>query len=46
MKKLVSISYSEWAFNLSMLILRVGAGALIIPHGYNKLVHFAELRTK
>jgi putative oxidoreductase len=42
MKKLLSISYSNWAFNIAMLLLRLGAGALIIPYGYSKLVHFAE----
>jgi putative oxidoreductase len=42
MKKLLSVSYKEWAFDLAMLVLRAGAGALIIPHGYEKLIHFAE----
>lgn len=46
MKRLNSISYSEWAFNLSMLLLRVGAGALVLPHGFQKLVNFATLKTK
>ncbi len=44
MKKLLSISYSDWAFNLGMLLLRIGGGALMIPHGYNKLVHFSEMK--
>jgi putative oxidoreductase len=42
MKKLLSVSYSNRAFNTAMLLLRIGCGALIIPHGYSKLVHFAE----
>ena len=42
MKKLLSVAYRDWAFNLAMLVLRVGAGALIIPYGYDKLIHFAE----
>jgi putative oxidoreductase len=42
MKRLLSVSCSDWAFNVGMLLLRLGAGALIIPHGYSKLVHFAE----
>ncbi len=42
MKKLLSISCSDWAFNIGMLLLRIGAGALIMPRGYSKLVHFAE----
>ena len=44
MKKLLSISYKEWAFDLAMLVLRGVAGALIIPHGYDKLVHFAGMK--
>jgi putative oxidoreductase len=42
MKKLLSVSYINWAFNVAMLLLRLGAGALIIPHGYDKLIHFSE----
>ena len=42
MKKLLSVAYRDWAFNCAMLVLRAGAGALIIPHGYDKLIHFAE----
>jgi putative oxidoreductase len=42
MKKLLSVSYRHWAFNLSMFVLRVVSGALIIPYGYAKLIHFAD----
>jgi putative oxidoreductase len=42
MKKLLSVSYREWAFNIAMLGLRLCSGALIIPYGYDKLIHFAE----
>jgi putative oxidoreductase len=42
MKKLLSVSYRDGAFTIAMLLLRVGAGALIIPYGYSKLIHFAE----
>src|ERR1700712_5270233 len=42
MKKLLSVAYRDWSFDLAMLLLRAGAGALIIPHGYDKLIHFAE----
>lgn len=45
MRKLLSVSCSDWAFNLATLILRLGAGILIIPHGYSKLVHFAEKKS-
>jgi len=42
MKKLLSVSYRDWAFDLSMLLLRLCAGVLIIPYGYAKLIHFAD----
>ena len=45
MKKLLSISCKDWAFNLGTLLLRLGAGALIIPHGYSKLVHFSAMKS-
>jgi putative oxidoreductase len=40
MKKLFSIGYTTSAFNIALFILRVGAGILMIHHGYDKLVHF------
>lgn len=46
MKKFFSISYSTAAFNIALLLLRVGAGALIMYHGYDKLVHFSTMQTK
>jgi putative oxidoreductase len=42
MRKLFSTAYSTSAFNLAMFILRVGAGILIMHHGYDKLVHFNQ----
>lgn len=42
MKKLISTAYTGFSFNLAMFILRVILGVLMIPHGYNKLVGFAE----
>ncbi|GAC1569830.1 MAG: hypothetical protein NVS3B8_17350 [Chitinophagaceae bacterium] len=42
MKKLLSVSYRGWSFNIAMFVLRVITGALMIPYGYNKLIHFAE----
>lgn len=41
MKKLMSISYSPLAFNLSMLIIRISMGILMMSHGYDKLVNFS-----
>lgn len=44
MKKLLSTSYSAGVFNFAMLVLRVSMGALMLPHGYDKLVHFVEYK--
>lgn len=42
MKRLISTYYSGFAFNLATFALRVAFGVLMVPHGYNKLVRFAE----
>ena len=44
MKKLLSTSYPAWAFNIAMLLLRIGMAVLMIPHGYDKLVNFASYK--
>jgi len=41
---LLSTQYPAWAFNISMFLLRAGLGLLMIPHGYDKLVHFATYK--
>src|SRR5688500_17857486 len=46
MKRLTSINYSNTAFNVGMFILRVTSGALILVHGYGKLVRFGEMKSK
>lgn len=46
MRKFLSITYSQAAFNIAMLVLRLGGGALAMSHGYSKLVHFAEMKSK
>ncbi len=46
MRKLLSINYSQSAFNIAMLVLRVGAGAMCMSHGYSKLVQFGSMKTK
>jgi putative oxidoreductase len=43
MRKLFSIGYSTSAFNIAALILRLGSGALMLPHGYDKLVKFKTM---
>lgn len=40
--KLLSTRYSNGAFNIGTLILRVGMATFMIPHGYDKLVHFSQ----
>jgi putative oxidoreductase len=42
--KLLSTKYSNGAFNVGMLVLRLGMAGLMLPHGYDKLVHFATYR--
>ena len=46
MKKLISTNYSAGAFNTAMLLLRLISGILMMHHGYDKLVHFADYKTK
>ena len=41
MKKFLSTNYNDTVFNIALLLLRSGLGILILPHGYQKLVHFA-----
>jgi putative oxidoreductase len=40
--KLTSVNYSAGAFNLGMLILRIGMGLTLLVHGYDKLQHFQQ----
>lgn len=44
MKKWLGTQYSNWAFNLSMFLLRAGLALLMIPHGYDKLINFASYK--
>ncbi len=46
MRRLISTKYSAGAFNAAMLLLRIATGALMMKHGYDKLVHFAEYKIK
>ncbi len=46
MKKLISTNYSAGAFNAAMLLLRLASGLLMMMHGYDKLVHFADYKSK
>ncbi len=44
MKRILSTKYSPGAFNFAMLVLRLGLGVLMLHHGYDKLVHFNEMK--
>ena len=44
MKRLLSTAYTDFSFNLATLALRLALGILMIPHGYDKLIHFAEYK--
>jgi putative oxidoreductase len=47
MKKLFSTGVSENALAFALLVLRVGAGSLmLVKHGFDKLTHFANLAPK
>jgi putative oxidoreductase len=45
MRRIFSTRYSENVFSIGLFILRAGAGALMIPHGYDKLNKFGEMTT-
>ncbi len=46
MIRFMSVKYSAAAFNIAAFVLRVGLGALMIPHGYSKLMRFQTLQHK
>ncbi|MFN4315081.1 MAG: DoxX family protein [Chitinophagaceae bacterium] len=46
MKRLLQIRYTDNAVTVSMLLLRVGLGLMMIPHGYQKLINFADRASK
>ena len=46
MKKLFSTRYSDNSIGFALLVLRLTMGILIIPFGYQKLMHFAGMSSK
>lgn len=46
MKKLFSTRYSDNGITFAALLLRLTFGALMIPHGFQKLTHYAEMSAK
>lgn len=46
MKKLLSTKYTAGAFSTAILLLRLAVGILMLLHGYDKLMHFAQYKTQ
>lgn len=47
MKKIFSTKVSENALGFALLVLRLGAGSLmLVTHGFTKLTHFAQFAPK
>lgn len=42
MKKLFSTRYNATAFNLGLLLLRIGAGVLMAHHGFQKIQNYDQ----
>jgi putative oxidoreductase len=46
MSKLISTNYTSGAFNFGALLLRLAMAGLLLPHGYDKLIHFAQYKSQ
>ena len=46
LKQFLSSKTSSAQANIALLILRIGIGIIMIPHGYQKLINYAELEDK
>lgn len=44
--KILSTKVSAAINSFAIFLLRVGLGVLMIPHGYQKLIHFSEYQMK
>lgn len=44
--KLLSTQLKDSSLHVGLLVLRLSAGILMMPHGYSKLIHFAERKDK
>jgi len=45
-KQILSTKLNATLTNIALLVLRVGLSAVMIPHGYQKLIHFGEYKAK
>ena len=43
--RVLTTRHNAGAFNMAMLVLRLGFGILIAHHGYDKLMHFSQMET-
>lgn len=41
MKKLFSTRYTDTSISIAIFLLRIALGAMMLPHGYKKLMNFA-----
>jgi putative oxidoreductase len=46
MKKLLSTNYSATAFNIALLLIRIVFGVYTMMSGYEKMVHYTELKSQ
>ena len=44
--KLLSTQLKDSSLHMGLLLLRLSAGILMMPHGYGKLIYFAERKDK
>lgn len=44
--KILSTQLKDSGVHIGLLLLRLSAGILMVPHGYSKLIHFAERKDK
>ncbi len=42
MRKILSTKYNENSFAFGLLLIRVGAGGLMLTHGFDKMLNYAE----
>jgi putative oxidoreductase len=42
MKKIFSTKYTDRSISIALLVLRLAMGGLMIPHGFSKLMKFAQ----
>ncbi|MDZ4759199.1 MAG: DoxX family protein [Bacteroidota bacterium] len=45
-KKFLNTELNPFRISMGLLILRLSVAILMIPHGYNKMAHFAEKQAK